>query len=776
LAATDNICHNQLGIVTPPRRDTDNATRWTQGSASLSKDVTDVASTLTVDQMESLVSGACGDPFAVLGPHYQPDRRGLVIRAFLPGADRVEVISRPSGRKVTTLQRMHPGGVFEKSLGNRRRPFDYYLRVDYGGLEVAQEDVYRFPSCLNKDDLYLFGEGTQERSYRWLGAHQRHLMGVDGVVFVVWAPTARRVSVVGEFNYWDGRRHAMRPHPASGVWEIFIPGVSRFAHYKFEIIDARGEPLALKSDPYARSMQHPPQTASRVVLEETYDWGDDEWLQSRDSDESRTRPVSIYEVHAGSWRRRESDDNRYLSYRELADELIPYVLDLGFTHIQLMPITEYPFDGSWGYQPIGMYAPSIRFGTPDEFRYFVDCCHRSGIGVLLDWVPGHFPTDEHGLGNFDGSCLYEHSDRRQGFHPDWNTLIYNYGRGEVISYLLSNAIYWLDEFHLDGLRVDAVASMLYLDYSREEGQWLPNKLGGRENLEAIEFLRTVNSRVYYNHPGAMMIAEESTSWPGVSRPVEDDGLGFGYKWNMGWMNDTLRYMERDPLYRKYHHHEMTFGIAYAWSENFILPLSHDEVVHGKRSLLNKMPGDSWQQFASLRAYLGFMWAHPGKKLLFMGGEFAQRTEWNHDRSLDWQLLESEPHRGVQTLVRDLNRAYATVPALHELDCDGRGFTWLQADNHDSSVFAWLRRDASGESVAVVVCNFTPTVHHGYRVGVAKDGVYRQQINTDAGTYGGSNVGNPGGLKAQAQPCDQQPFSLCMELPPLATLIFVLAKE
>ncbi len=731
-----------------------------------------VTSTLTEQALEAIVRGDCGDLFAVLGPHYRPEARCLEIRVFLPDAERVAVIARASGRKVTELQRVHRGGVFEKGLGNRRNPFDYYLRADYDGVEAIEEDVYRFPSCVSRDDLYLFGEGTQERSYRWLGAHSRRLLGVEGVVFTVWAPNARRVSVVGEFNYWDGRRHVMRPHAASGVWEIFVPGVNRNANYKFEVIDSRGEPLALKSDPYARSMQHPPQTASRVVMDDGFIWGDDGWLQRRNTQNSRRQAVSIYEVHVGSWRRRESENNRYLSYCELADELIPYVIEMGFTHIQLMPVSEYPFDGSWGYQPIGMYAPSIRFGTPDEFRYFVDSCHRSGLGVLLDWVPGHFPTDEHGLGKFDGSCLYEHSDRRKGFHPDWNTLIYNYGRGEVVSYLLSNAIYWLDEFHLDGLRVDAVASMLYLDYSREEGQWLPNELGGRENLEAIEFLRTVNTRVYRNQPGAMMVAEESTSWPGVSRPADSGGLGFGYKWNMGWMNDTLRYMERQPEHRRHHHNEMTFGIAYAWSENFVLPLSHDEVVHGKRSLLHKMPGDSWQQFANLRAYLGFMWGHPGKKLLFMGGEFAQRSEWNHDRSLDWQLLASPPHRGMQQLVRDLNHAYVGTPALHELDCEHEGFQWLQVDNHETSIFAWLRRNTDDSSLAIVISNLTPVVHHGYRVGVPYDGEYRELINTDAEGYGGSNIINPVIIASEDDPSGNQPCSLTIELPPLATVIFV----
>jgi 1,4-alpha-glucan branching enzyme len=455
----------------------------------------------------------------------------------------------------------------------------------------------------------------------------------------------------------------------------------------------------------------------------------------------------------------------------MADELIPYVVDMGFTHIQLMPISEYPFDGSWGYQPIGMFAPSIRFGTPDELRYLIDRCHQHNIGVLVDWVPGHFPTDAHGLGKFDGSCLYEHEDVRKGFHPDWNTLIYNYGRAEVISFLLSNALYWLDEFHIDGLRVDAVASMLYLDYSRKEGEWIPNVHGGRENLEAIDFLKSVNSRVKSNYPGAVMIAEESTAWPGVSQPVEQGGLGFDYKWNMGWMNDTLAYMGRDPIYRQHHHDQMTFGLVYAFSEKFVLPLSHDEVVHGKGSLIEQMPGDDWQKFANLRAYFGFMWAHPGKKLLFMGGEFAQRSEWNHDQSLEWQLLEHGSHQGVKALVRDLNRVYKAIPALHELDCDGAGFDWIQSDNYQQSVYAWLRKGNRGESVALVVANLTPEVHRGYRVGVPQPGHYSERLNTDSEGYGGSNVGNWGGLEAESHPCNGQPCSVVITVPPLATMIF-----
>ncbi len=625
-----------------------------------------------------------------------------------------------------------------------------------------------------EEDIYLFNEGTAERAYQWLGAHACTVDGKAGVRFAVWAPSASRVSVVGDFNGWDGNRHTMQPIFSSGVWEVFIPEVHNNDLYKFEIIDADGNLLPLKADPYARSMQHPPDNASRLMFEEDFRWSDQQWIETRDSGDLLRRPVSIYEIHAGSWRRKPEQDYRSLSYLELAQELIPYVLDMGFTHIELMPISEFPFDGSWGYQPIGMFAPSIRFGTPNELKHFINECHSRNIGVLLDWVPGHFPSDSHGLGRFDGSCLYEHEDVRQGFHPEWNTLVFNYGRAEVVSYLLSNANFWIEEFHIDGLRVDAVASMLYLDYSREEGQWLPNRHGGRENLEAVELLRQLNASVYRRHPGIMMIAEESTDWPGVSNPVNMGGLGFGYKWNMGWMNDTLQYMQRDPVHRKYHHHEMTFGILYAWSEKYLLPLSHDEVVHGKASLLEKMPGDDWRKFANLRAYYGFMWAQPGKKLLFMGGEFGQRREWNHDASLDWHLLEHASHRGLLQLIRDLNFLYRRIPALFERDISPEGFQWVQADNSQLSVYAWLRRGA--DDVLLAVSNMTPECHPNYRLGVPEPGRYREALNTDAAEYGGSGQGNGGGVWSQDIPWDGQPCSLVVTLPPLATVLFLHDKS
>nr|WP_268939931.1 1,4-alpha-glucan branching protein GlgB [Parahaliea maris] len=719
-----------------------------------------------------MINGDHNDPFAVLGPHSDPDGDGLQVRVLLPGATAVDLLHSETSDCLLSLQPVHPAGLFEGYLEGRQQPFAYRLRASWGPAQAVLHDPYRFPACLAPEQLYYLAEGTEEFAWRLLGANTRVVDGVAGVLFAVWAPNARRVSVVGDFNDWNGCRHPMRLHPSSGVWELFIPELPDGTLYKYEILGPRGVLLPLKADPYARGMQHPPQTASRVVAEGAFQWGDGAWLERRAANHAVAQPISIYEVHAGSWRRREAEGNRYLSYLEMAEELLPYVREQGFTHIQLMPVSEYPFDGSWGYQPLGLYAPSIRFGTPDEFRRFVDTCHAEGIGVLLDWVPGHFPTDPHGLGRFDGTALYEHADRRQGFHPDWNTLIYNYGRGEVVSYLISNANYWLEEFHLDGLRVDAVASMLYLDYSRREGEWIANLHGGRENLEAITLLKEVNRRIYARHPGVLMVAEESTAWPGVSQPVDSGGLGFGFKWNMGWMNDSLRYMERDPVHRRFHHDEMTFGIVYAWDENFVLPLSHDEVVHGKRSLLFKMPGDDWQQFANLRAFLAFMWGYPGKKLLFMGGEFAQRREWNHDRGLDWHLLEEPAHRGVQQLVRDLNAVYRSLAALHRHDCEDGGFNWLQANQRDLSVFAWLRWGGEGQPPVLVIANFTPRVHHGYCVGAPLSGWYEECINSDASAYGGSGQGNLGGAQTLPQPADGQPCSLQLTVPPLATLILV----
>ena len=724
-------------------------------------------------QINAVVNAKCNDVFAVLGMHCNPNGKGLLVRCFLPGALNVQVIARSNNAKVASLSQIDSAGLFEGLLGRRTKRFDYYLKVEYPQLTTTLEDAYQYPSLLNSDDLYLFGEGTQEKAYQWMGAQLRDVNGIKGTLFTVWAPNASRVSLIGDFNHWDGRCNVMRQHPASGIWEIFMPNLAEPVVYKYEIINAQGVALPLKSDPFALAMQGAPDTASVSVAQTNYAWTDDQWMKMREAQpQHHTQAVSIYEVHLGSWRRNSGEAHDYLNYRQLAEQLIPYVVEMGFTHLQLMPISEFPFDGSWGYQPIGLFAPTCRFGSPTDFKYFVDQCHANNIGLLLDWVPGHFPTDEHGLGQFDGSHLYEHADLQKGFHPDWNTLIYNYGRAEVISFLLSNALFWLDEYHIDGLRVDAVASMLYLDYSRKAGEWTPNVDGGRENLEAIEFLKKVNSRVYFNQPGAMMIAEESTAWPGVSRPVDQGGLGFGFKWNMGWMNDTLRYMERDPIHRKHHHHEMTFGLVYAFSENFVLPLSHDEVVHGKGSLIAKMPGDEWQKFANLRAYFGFMWGHPGKKLLFMGSEFAQLQEWNHDQSLDWHLLEQPAHAGIQLLIKDLNAIYRQQPALYQQDCSADGFEWLDSENVEHSVFAFMRKGSDGSAPVLVVSNLTPSPHYDYKVGVPYAGYYVESLNTDSVQYGGSNIGNQGGLNTLAQDYNGQPCHLSLTLPPLSTLIFI----
>jgi 1,4-alpha-glucan branching enzyme len=735
-------------------------------------------SVLDNEEVQAIINTKHQDVFSVLGMHKHPTKNGIIVRTFLPDAMSVEVIDSQTNKLVAVLDLVNPAGLFEGKLGRRRNVFNYRLRIAYKRETLVVEDPYRYSSQINNDDLYLFCEGTHEKTYQWMGAHKHEVDNVQGTHFVLWAPDASRVSVVGDFNFWDGRRHVMRKHPAAGVWEIFLPNVAENASYKYEIADKNAQIQPLKADPYAFSMQLAPATASKVIHNNVYQWQDDQWMKERASSPNHYHgPVSIYEVHLGSWKRSAKNSSdaghsaSYLTYRELAEQLVPYVVEMGFTHLQLMPVSEFPFDGSWGYQPIGLFAPTARFGSAEDFKFFVDCCHSAGIGLLLDWVPGHFPTDEHGTGKFDGSCLYEHEDLRKGFHPDWKTLIYNYGRSEVQSYLISNAIYWLDQFHIDGLRVDAVASMLYLDYSREAGEWLPNIHGGRENLEAIELLQQVNSRAYLKHPGVMMIAEESTAWPGVSKPVDGGGLGFGFKWNMGWMNDTLKYMERDPIYRQHHHNEMTFGLVYSFSENFVLPLSHDEVVHGKGSLLNKMPGDDWQKFANLRAYYGFMWTHPGKKLLFMGGEFAQRDEWNHDQSLDWHLLEHDSHKGVQSLIKDLNYTYRNIPALYELDCDSNGFEWLDSQNSQQSILVYLRKGKVGTAPALVIVNLTPTSYDNYCVCVPLSGYYRECLNTDSSKYGGSNVGNDGGVYSKKATYAGQANQLLISIPPLSTMIF-----
>jgi 1,4-alpha-glucan branching enzyme len=714
--------------------------------------------------IDAIVRGAHGDPFAVLGMHDDSGR--LAIRAFLPQAARVVAVDAENGSPVATLERLDGAGFFEGTVAGRTTPFAYRLRLTVGDTDFEIEDPYRFGDVLGELDIHLIGEGRHRRLYEKFGAHATRMDGVDGVAFAVWAPNAQRVSVVGDFNDWDGRRHPMRFRHGVGVWEIFLPGVASGSRYKFELLGPTGALLPLKADPYAFASERTPATASLVAAAGSETWHDDAWIEGRERANRRDAPISIYEVHLGSWKR--ADGNRYLTYRELAEDLVPYAAWLGYTHIELMPVSEYPFDGSWGYQPIGLFAPTSRFGTPDEFAAFVDAAHRAGLGVLLDWVPGHFPTDAHGLGLFDGTHLYEHADPRQGFQPDWNTLIYNFGRNEVTNFLLGNALFWTDRYHTDGLRVDAVASMLYLDYSRKAGEWIPNANGGRENLGAIAFLQRTNEAFYAEGQGAITVAEESTDWPKVSQPVYLGGLGFGYKWNMGWMHDVLEYMREDPLYRTYHQDQLTFSFMYAFSENFVLPLSHDEVVHGKGSLLRKMPGDRWQQFANLRALYGYMYAHPGKKLLFMGGEFAQDREWNHDRSLDWHLMADPAHEGVQQLVRDLNLTYRALPALYELDAEQAGIEWIVSDR-ERAVVAFVRRARDTSDMVVCVTNFTPVVRTEYRLGVPAPGTYVEALNTDSGRYGGSGVGN-GPLEAQPFGAHDKPYSVVLTLPPLATMM------
>ncbi len=711
---------------------------------------------------DALATASCDDPFRLLGPHEVEDV--LVWRAWMPAAHSAELLTDADAVALPPVPG-HPGLFAGEVAGyDGSRPGRLRFTSDSGTWET--HDPFSLPSTLEAGDLYLFNEGTHQGVHHWLGAQPMTCAGLEGYRFAVWAPNARSASLLADANGWDARVHPMRRHAPSGVWELFLPGVEAAHHYKYALTLASGERVE-KADPVGAWQQNRQQTASLTAppLPPV--------PASSRRPQSTRDPVSIYEVHAGSWKRH--PDGSYYSYDELADALIGYVVDLGFTHIQLMPIAEHPFDGSWGYQPTGLFAPTSRFGEPAAFRRFVSRCHDAGLGVLLDWVPAHFPEDEHGLARFDGTALYEHADPRRGYHPDWNTLIYNYARHEVRSFLVSNALMWLERYGIDGLRVDAVASMLYLDYSRGDGEWLPNVHGGRENLEAVAFLQQVNTALYGAHPQAVSVAEESTDWPGVTRAAHQGGLGFGFKWNMGWMNDTLSYMSRDPVYRSHHHGELTFGLVYAFDENFILPLSHDEVVHGKRSILGRMPGDRWQQFANLRAYYAFMWTHPGKKLLFMGAEFAQSTEWNHDTELSWHLLAHAEHRGAQQLVRDLNALYTGEAALHALDCDARGFQWLKAGDAQGSTLAYARCGEAGE-LMIIVCNFTPVVREGYRLGVPKRGYYRERINSDAAIYGGGNVGNAGGVWSEDTASDGQPASVSLRLAPLATQIFQWAPE
>jgi len=735
-----------------------------------------VFTALTPQQINAIAHGRLHDPFSLLGPHRVQD--GLIeIRSFQPGARAVRAVSSQGS---IALEQIEQSGVFVGRIDDRARnmssgPGSYTLHVLWQD-EVVQEteDPYAFGLLLGELDLHLMAEGRHRELGRCLGAIPMTMDGVEGTRFAVWAPNAQRVSVVGDFNGWDGRRHPMRLRQQAGVWELFIPRIGAGTRYKYELLDRNGQLLPLKADPVARASELPPGTGSVVAPADAFRWSDDAWMAARNELSTYSSPMSIYEVHAGSWLRVLEEGNRNLDWHELGDRLIPYALEMGFTHLEFLPIMEHPFAGSWGYQPLSQFAPSARFGSPNAFAHFVDRCHNAGLGVILDWVPAHFPSDAHGLAQFDGTYLYEHSDPREGFHQDWNTLIFNLGRHEVRGFLIASALEWLEHFHIDGLRVDAVASMLYRDYSRKEGEWVPNIYGGRENLESVAFLRELNETVKARCPGALMIAEESTAWPGVTAPVKDNGLGFSYKWNMGWMHDTLRYIEYDPIHRRHHHHDLTFGMVYAYSEHFVLPISHDEVVHGKGSLYGKMPGDDWQKLANLRSYLGFMWTHPGKKLLFMGCEFAQIREWDHDGSPQWELLDDPRHRGVQQLVRDLNRMYTRETALHENDGDATGFRWIVGDDMNNSVYAFLRLSANAPPL-LVVCNMTPIPRQGYRIGVPDIGDegrnWEEILNTDAAAYGGSNLGNAGQVTADAHAAHGHPHSLALTLPPLSTVVF-----
>jgi 1,4-alpha-glucan branching enzyme len=744
------------------------------------RDLVDPA--LLVDQaiVDALVHARIRDPFSVLGPHRQ--RGAMVVRAFLPGALEVEAFARDDGRPLGRLVAVQTPGLF---VGKLEDDVPYRLQITWpaptrpgAGQEVTEdaEDPYSFGPLLGDLDLHLLGEGSHRELWTCLGARLMTIDGVSGVRFAVWAPNAQRVSVVGNFNAWDGRRHPMRLRHDAGVWELFVPRLRAGEVYKYELMSSDGQVLPLKADPVALETEVPPATASVVTHRVTFPWTDDEWMATRAARQAPQAPISIYEVHTFSWIGStvagDFGGERALDWDDLARRLIPYVVDAGFTHVELLPIMEHPFGGSWGYQPLGLFAPTARHGSPEGFARFVDTCHAAGIGVILDWVPAHFPADVYGLARFDGTALYEHQDPREGFHRDWNTLIYNFGRREVAGFLVASALSWLERFHVDGLRVDAVASMLYRDYSREPGQWVPNIYGGRENLEAVAFVKQLNTVVAERCPGAIMVAEESTAWPGVSKPVAEGGLGFAYKWNMGWMHDTLHYIERDPIHRTWHHDNIAFGLVYAFSERFVLPISHDEVVHGKGSLIGKMPGDRWQRFANLRAYLGLMWAHPGKKLLFMGCEIAQEREWNHESSIDWHLLADPAHSGVQRLVRDLNRIYRDWPALHRRDTESAGFRWVVLDDAHNSVFAFLRFGDGTDAPVLAVINMTPVPRTGYRLGVPSGGRWREILNTDSSLYGGSDMGNGGAVSADQEPSHGEPFSLSLTVPPLAAIFLV----
>ena len=729
---------------------------------------------ISLDAIGALVEGRHSDPFAVLGPHEIVDngRRAVAVRTFLPNAKQVWLVDKAQSLP-RPMRRIHPAGLYEAIC-----PADpnaviapYEFRVVRDGGEIANmQDPYRFPTHLTDYDFYLIGEGNHTRLYEKFGAQLRTVDGVSGTNFCVWAPNAQSVAVVGDFNHWDGRVNPMQKHIPSGIWEIFIPGLESGEKYKYRVKQATGEVID-KTDPWGFAAELPPRTASIVSNLDQYRWNDDKWLEHRRQTDWLKQPISVYEVHLGSWRRRTDRQHGWMNYRELAHELVKYCQELGFTHIELLPVSEHPFTGSWGYQTVGYYSATSRYGTPHDFMFFVDYCHQHGIGVIVDWVPAHFPKDAHGLRRFDGTALYEHADPRQGEHPDWGTMIFNYGRNEVRNFLIANSLFWFDKYHIDGLRVDAVASMLYLDYSRKEGEWVPNQYGGRENIPAIDLLREFNRRSHADYPGILTIAEESTAWGGVSHPTDSGGLGFSIKWNMGWMNDTLRYMRHEPIHRRYHHDELTFSLIYAFTENFALPLSHDEVVHGKGSLLDQMPGDLWQKFANLRLLFAYMWTHPGKKLLFMGSDFGQWNEWNCDTDLQWDLLQWDTHRGIQKMLSDLNALMRREPALHELDFKGEGFEWVDCHSRDDSVLAFMRKSHNWEDHLIVVCNFTPVVRMNHRVGVPQQRYYREVFNSDSQFYGGSNVGTFPGVMAKEPGHHGRPWTMSINLPPLAVVAF-----
>jgi 1,4-alpha-glucan branching enzyme len=729
---------------------------------------------VTPEQLQRILTAQEWDPFSVLGPHRESDGKveHIRIRAFLPDAAEVACLPHQQHGDPLPMKLVAPDGLFEAVFPGKALDPTYLFRVTTTqGNTFQQYDPYAFSPVLSEFDLHLFGEGKLYKAYDKLGAHCCTHEGIQGVNFVVWAPNGKRVSVVGAFNGWDGRRHPMRSRGGVGIWELFIPGIGEGEIYKYEILPQGGGSPFTKADPYATAAEFRPKTASVVCNVSQHQWNDSVWMEERKTGDSLKKPLSIYEVHLGSWKRNVEEGNRWLTYRELAQSLIPYVQEMGFTHIELMPIVEHPFDGSWGYQATGYFAPTSRFGTPEDFMAFVDACHQARIGVIMDWAPAHFPDDPHGLAFFDGTHLYDHADPRMGYHPEWKSRIFNYGRTAVKNFLINSALSWFDRYHIDGLRVDAVASMLYLDYARKNGEWVPNQYGGNENLEAVEFIKELNAVAHQEHPGIITIAEESTAWPGISRPTYVGGLGFSFKWNMGWMHDTLEYFHLDPVHRKFHQDKVTFGLMYAFTENFVLVLSHDEVVHGKKALLDKMPGNDWQRFANLRALYGHMWGHPGKKMLFMGGEIGQWWEWNHDDSLQWHLLEYAPHRGLQQYIADLNRLYQSEPALYEVDFDWQGFQWIDLHDSDNSTLTYIRYAQDQTDCIVCACNFTPVPREEYRMGVPRGGLYRELLNSDSEIYGGSNIGNGGSVPADPIPWHNQSFSLLVTLPPLSVVFF-----